>query len=125
LRNGTAHIRKEDQMGTEENKAIIRRFHELSKEDPDRAVREIVSADVIHHAGHDSGRESYLGALNKFQLLGVTYHIGDMIAEGDRVAVWWVKDDGPPADVVDVMSHIYRVVDGKIVESINTTLEYK
>ena len=125
VRNDRTSIRKEKKMGIEESKTLIRRWVELNKEGKqEEAIRELVSPDVAHHANRESGREAYEAAINHFKSVGVTYHVGDMIAEGDRIAVWWVRDEGPPADTPNVMTHIYRVADGKIVESINTTLYY-
>ena len=117
---------EEESMGTEESKAVIQRWQQLHDQGrSDEIVKELISLDVVHHARSDLGYDQYVLVMNKIKEDGVKYHLADMIAEGDRVAVWWVKEGEPTEEHPKNYNNIYRIVDGKIVESINTLLHYR
>ena len=103
-------------MSVEENKAVLKKFFEESNKGNIDAIDEAHSPDYVHH---------WHGGTKDFEevkemgrgFLGTTFSVDDMIAEGDRVALWGTvsregKDD----------SHwcwIYRFSGGKIVETWN------
>jgi steroid delta-isomerase-like uncharacterized protein len=114
-----------------DNKAIVRSYidqvwtkHNLT------AIDEYIAPDYLQHArntppGRD-GVKAFFGMMNG-AFSDVTYSIGEMIAEGDKVAWTWVIQgkhtgnfQGMPATgktaTITGMSLI-RFVDGKLAES--------
>jgi predicted ester cyclase len=79
-------------MEIERNKEIVRRYQEACNRDDLGALDELVAADVISHnatpglpAGLEGGKMAHRATLAAFPDLH--YHIEDLIAEGDRVAM--------------------------------------
>ena len=113
-------------MGIEENKAVIHRWAELWKwKRPTRQCGRYFQRTLVHHAGRDFDYSSFKKELDRMSSLGVRYRVGDIIAEGDRVAVWWVLEGEPTKDDPKMRNFIYRIADGKIVESINAVVQYR
>jgi steroid delta-isomerase-like uncharacterized protein len=119
-------------MGTEENKALVRRWFEaVDKGNPD-VITEFVDKEYADHnpppfqhgEGLDAGREAFEYALRAF---GEFHHvIDDQIAEGNLVVTrvtGYGKHTGefmgvPPTGKDVVMSGItvHRIEDGRMVE---------
>ena len=96
-------------MSVEENKAIVKKI--LAGEvDFDEAY----SPSIRHHWSNGKPQvETYEETKEMIRSVsGTTFTIDEMMAEGDKVAVWFSSDDSH-------MCFIYRFSDGKIVESWN------
>lgn len=124
-------------MGTEENKALIRRFYEEIDEGNIDAMDELVAEDYMNHdpppfPGLAGGREGLKQAFEMFWRATPGHHvIEDQIAEGDLVVtrlrgVGKHEDElaGIPAsgNDLDVKAvAIHRIADGRIVEHWSAT----
>jgi steroid delta-isomerase-like uncharacterized protein len=117
-------------MSTEDNKALIRRLYaEVMHKGNMTSADELISPRYVEHVplptpGREGLKELVRTARSGFPDLHPT--IEDLVAEGDRVAVRVVARGthqntfmGTPASGKAVEwreIHIYRVVDGQIVE---------
>ena len=100
-------------MSAEENKAVIKRAFEARNQKNVDAARELHTDDYIHHF-HSGGVKGFndLYGTPRSQLT-----VDDMVAEGDRVAVWFsAQRDGEDKRN---MCFIMRSAGGKIAESWN------
>jgi steroid delta-isomerase-like uncharacterized protein len=83
-------------MSTEENKALIRRLIEEFINKGDTAVAEALVAEdhvaLEPSAGHQPGRAGLLTTITRMRTAfpDLQYTIEDMVAEGDKVAVYFV-----------------------------------
>ena len=103
-------------MSVEENKAIVRRAtEEVSKGNTD-AVREMHTRDYFHHNRGD-GR-NIDSVFNDVVEKDQQAQIEDIMAEGDRVAVW---ETCTKKEETFKACMILRLSDGKIAESWNMT----
>ncbi|MGF1473360.1 MAG: ester cyclase [Rubrobacteraceae bacterium] len=115
------------------NKAVVRRLIEdfLVTGDPDVAD-EILAPDYVDHTPSDSGlsgRENFKRFTGEWlsAFPDTRNVVQDLVAENDRVAVRWTinatheesfRSVAPTGDRVEVEAiGIFRVADGKIVES--------
>ena len=107
-------------MSVEENKAIVKKF--LEKPDKsDEELREMHTPDFVHHwhGGVRNYDEWHELVVRRRQSVGGSPRltVDDMIAEGDRVAVWaTIKKEGREDRYG---SFVYRLSGGKIAESWN------
>lgn len=121
-------------MSPEENKAVVRRLIEevWNGDDPD-AADELVAQDVVNHAAaeHRHGIEGtkHIGRWVRASFPDARMEIVDMIAEGDKVAVY-VTSSGthegefrgiPPTGKHFSVEHVhwFRLADGKVAEHWN------
>ncbi len=120
-------------MSVEENKALIRRYFEFGNARNVEAGKDCYSpvATLIYNTppGEMSCRERFkLFAMQMSQVFpDYRYHIEDIFGEGDRVAVRYtftgthrgeLRGFAPTGQVVTSEGiAIYRIVDGKILES--------
>jgi steroid delta-isomerase-like uncharacterized protein len=119
-------------MGTEENKALVRRFYEEIDKGNIDAMDELVAEDYIDHSpppfsGLSSGREGLKQAFRLFwDATPGSHHIEDQLAEGDRVitrlsAVGTHEGDLPGIPRTGnefrmTAIAIHRVADGRLAE---------
>ncbi len=120
-------------MSIEENKAIVRRLYEQSmvKGNLD-VIEELAAEDYVDHTAwpgfppnRDGWRQSIAQTMSALEDLKL--EIKDMIGEGDKVAaiitvtgthkgeLSGVPPSGKPVSITSIS--IYRVADGKVVES--------
>ena len=124
-------------MSIHENKAIVRRLLEEAWNQHQLAeIDAYVAADRVHHRGTGvgpQGPEALRAGINAWRtgFPDLQYHIEQMIAEDDMVAVCvtftgthrgllrWGPRRLPPTGkpVREAELFVFRVVDGKIVES--------
>jgi steroid delta-isomerase-like uncharacterized protein len=121
-------------MATEENKALVRRFHEeVHLGTNAEAAAALMAADYEHRDAalppellH--GRDAYLQLVGMFHTAfpGFSMGIEDLLADGDKVAMRWRfrgtnqgELQGMPASGKQVDfsgTHIVRIADGKLAE---------
>ena len=113
-------------MSVDENKAVVRRYHEILNEwsvEALEALGEVLAKEYTNHSGRQ-GPWSLLGqGLEEFKDAfreRVREHppcrlvIDDIIGEGDKVAIRWTRlDEGKATYNAIVM---FRLSDGKIVD---------
>ena len=79
-------------MTIEVNKAVARRLYEeaITQQRPE-VLEEIVAADAIDESGATAGREGFYQHLQRISdtVGNVRATVTDLVAEGDRVVVWW------------------------------------
>jgi predicted SnoaL-like aldol condensation-catalyzing enzyme len=103
-------------MSVEQNKAVVRRWHEEVFNGKNLSVvDEILHPDYVRHtdlqgiaAARDWLRKGYRDHPD-YQVI-----TEDTIAEGDKVVTRWTAQEGGKARVVGVSIH--RIADGKIIE---------
>ena len=103
-------------MAVEENKAIVRRWYEGLLGDDPTVVDEMLSESFKYHFqdepvwDREKSKSWYEKAIKEqsWKIQGV---LVDMIAEGDRVAVWIDLQDGQKRSL------IHKIVAGKIAET--------
>ncbi len=113
-------------MGTEENKALLRRYYaEVLSEGNLPAIDELFASDFTS-AGVDLARFRQLAAVSRATFPDLQVTVEDQIAEGDRVVTRFsarathcgpfagVPATGRPVTVTAI--HIHRIADGKIAE---------
>lgn len=117
---------------SQENKAVLRRFHEeiLGKRNLS-VVNELVAANFVDHSappGTPMGPEGVKGGIQMFLGAFPDLHLTDMdiIAEGDKVAARWTISGTHRGEFMGVAAtgrkiavngmEIVRVEDGKFVE---------
>jgi len=131
-------------MTTDQNKDLVRRFHEAMDNGDVDAALEFWASDAINHGGGRPGRQPKIGldGLRRvFESLRVAFPdrqwlVEDMIAEGDtvacRVTVSGTFGDVPeiPVESTPLLAnvsptgksysvqqvHIFRIAGGKLVE---------
>ena len=102
-------------MSAEENKAIVKKaIEERNKENFD-AWREMFAPDFVRHL-HEGQRKN-LDEVTANELTGWHFTVDDMIAEGDRVAVWGTMKKEGKDDYH--WCFILRFSDGKFAEDWN------
>jgi predicted ester cyclase len=124
---------KEEEIQSEENKAVVQRFNELIGEffctgDAD-ALDEVLAPDFVYHQpGTPPDLESFKQFLPMFRAVfpDMSYTVEEMIAEGDKVVdrlTWQATHQGElmgisPTDnkVTVTEMHVSRIANGKIVE---------
>lgn len=122
----------EHQSYVEENKALVRRAHEAVWSQGDlAAIGEIWAADFLGHApvGPDwRGREALEEHVRAHRSTFPDWkeEVQEVIAEGDRVAAWWIstgtdrggfRGNPPTGRSVRIREFgFYRIADGRIVE---------
>ena len=84
---------EEEQMGTEANKAVMKQFVDHTKAGRGDDVDAMFQGDAVHHgpAGAQLAVEANRAALERYRTHGADYQLADMMAEGDRVALWLVN----------------------------------
>ncbi len=119
-------------MSAEDNKAVIRRLIDaVYNEGNLDVVDELVAPDVFNHPAvpeHRHGTDGFKHVIEWVRTIGpdTHYHIDDIIAEGDKVAVRMTVSGthtGPIRDIpptgksfsVDYV-HWFRLADGKVAE---------
>ncbi len=119
-------------MSAEDNKAVIRRLiEEVYNEGNLDVVEELVASDLFDHAAvpeHRHGIDAFKHVITWVRDISsdVHYHIDDIIAEGEKVAVRMTNSGthtGPIRDIpptgksfsVDYV-HWFRLADGKVAE---------
>ena len=115
---------EEEKMGIEANKAIIKEYHRHAVAGRLDEVRAMYREDAVHHgpAGARPAAASALSNIERHLSSGADFQIADMMAEGDRVALWLVNRGTPTNQ--DVLVMVFRLADGKIVETTNTVAHY-
>ena len=119
-------------MSAEENKGLVRRLYEEVNKGNLAIVEELISTDfVLHHPLSPEvlrGPEGFKQLVTRLQTAFPDLSIAaeDMLAEGDKVAVWFtvrgthqgVLLDMPPTDKPVNLTGVamYRVAGGKIIE---------
>ena len=119
-------------MGSEENKALVRRFYEEIDKGNLEAMDELVAEDYVDHnpppfPGLGRGREGLKQAFKIFwEATPGSHHIEDQIAEGDKVvtrltSVGKHEGDLPGAprtgnDMKMTSITIHRIAGGKLAE---------
>jgi len=122
---------REPSMSTEENKAVVRRFHEevFNERKVDRAD-ELFTEDYVDHGALPGQAPGLAGAKRKWAgyIDGIDGSIWteDLLAEGDRVAARWTVEGTHRGDLLGIAAtgrrfrlggiSIYLVADGKIAE---------
>ncbi len=119
---------------SEENKAVVKRFYEeVFNQEREEVLDEVISPDYVDY-GHNPPGRGVQGAKDDFRGAGAVfsnahYTIEDLIATGDQVVVRWtgtykhtgdfmgVKASGKDVSLTGIS--IYRVADGKILETRN------
>lgn len=123
-------------MSIEENKAVVRRYiEELNQRNAsviDEVIAESLTIQTLHHspavtpeaAGREAVRQGYLRNIMAFPDYRVT--IEEMLAEGDRVVLYWTNRGTHQGDFLGIAPTgkvitgsaitFYRIVDGKIAE---------
>jgi C-1 hydroxylase len=114
---------------TEANKALLRRYIELYNERAWDELKELLTADYVHHSNADEltadqfvrGSEWIIARIPDFRV-----EILDLVAEDDRVAVRFVGKGThaasmfgePPSSraVAWLGTTVFTIVDGRIVE---------
>ena len=118
-------------MSIEQNKAVIRRYHEAHNTNNLEALDEIIAADLIIHnllpgmpPGREGGKQAHRMIVGAFPDLYTT--IEDLIAEGDKVVMRFaatgafknefigLPPNGQPIKFSGIV--IFRLAHGKIVE---------
>ena len=116
------------QMNPEDNKALVRRWIDQGFNNKDlTVVDEIFISEVIINdqvVGHLGLKKSMSGFITAFPNLRVT--ITDVVAEGDRVAVWYTVQGAQTGEFQGIRAtdkpvrwigaDLFRIVNGKIVE---------
>jgi predicted SnoaL-like aldol condensation-catalyzing enzyme len=112
-------------MSLQVNKAIVTRlFQEVWNQGKVEVLDEIIAPAMICHRNDGSRTVSgpaeqkavFLERLAGFGEIHVT--CGDLIAEGDRVALRWIADAFNPTERLQkVHISIYRIEKGRLVES--------
>ena len=121
-----------EQRALERNKALVRRLLEEDISRGDEAIADaIIHPEFVDHTnppGMQQGIEGHKAVVRLFRSIfpDLQWHIDDLIAEGDKVAVRTTMrgtQQGaffgvPPSGKVVEMSgvHIVRIADGKIAE---------
>ena len=106
----------------EENKAIIKRTTEELNQGKRSNLLDLMTPDFVHH--HKGGEKDYAFYKARSESQSDSrpnrqFIIDDMIAEGDRVALWLtIKDEGEE-DKKGCFMH--RFVNGKMAERWNMT----
>jgi steroid delta-isomerase-like uncharacterized protein len=117
-------------VSTDENKAVVRRFiDEIFDKGNVSAVDELVSDDFVPHTWPSvTGKDDFKVTIERMgKAVKDAHHtVEDMVAEGDRVSVRLSSHATQIGDVMGVPAagreytiaeqHIFRVVDGKVVE---------
>jgi len=117
-------------MSTDENKAVVRRFvDEIFDQGNVAAVDELVADSFVPHTWPSvTGKEDFKQTVVRMAKAVKDPHhtIDDMVAEGDKVSVRLTSHAVQTGDVMGVKAagkeytiaeqHIFRVVDGKVVE---------
>lgn len=124
-------------MSTETHKTIVRRYVEQLNQRNESVIDELIADDFTARTlqvtpadsaeppvGRDIVREGYRRNITAFPDYAVT--IEDLIAEGDRVVMYWTHRGTHSADFLGVPAtgkeirgaavSIYRMSDGKIAE---------
>ena len=118
-------------MSTDDNKAIVRRFiDEIFVQGRAGTVDELLADDFVAHTWPSTGhpKDDLKNAIQRTSkaLADPTFTIGDMIAEGDRVAVrltaaatqsgefMGMPPSGKRYEIDEI--HIFRLRDGKVTE---------
>ncbi len=118
-------------MSVEENKALVRRFMEVSFNQENLSViDQLVSSDFVYHyaSGRDLSKEAYtknaVTLLNAFP--DTCIEMDDLFAEGDKVAYLWTikcthkgeyQGIPPTGNKLTIQGiNIFRTADGKIAE---------
>jgi predicted ester cyclase len=105
-------------MQAQQNKALIRDIFELLAAGCLKEVRHYVREDFVDHTSLKDRHGGYAALVqSRCELPGLTYVLGDILAEGDRVAVrarvcgrtegQWKTHES---------ARVYRMVGGKVVE---------
>ena len=117
-------------MSIEENKALVRRWFEVSSEEDLPALYKTVSPDfVLHDTAGDMPLEQYkqYNTMLFAAFPDISFTVEDMIAEGDKVVTRWtmnathkgqfggIPPTGKRVSITGVS--IDRIVAGKFVES--------
>ena len=117
-------------MGTEENKAVIRRFCELVNQQNVAAIRELITPDFItHRTTYDLTRDEWEqeGEWLFANYPDYSYVQEHLIAEGDKVAYRETCSGthAPTGKKVEwINTNIMRIADGKLAECWCTLDEY-
>ena len=119
-------------MSLEQNKAVIRRWHEILSNQDLAAFDEVLDPDYTNRSGSKSpwaagtsGPEAmktyFAGVFQEHPTWTIV--IDDMIAEGNKVAarMTWFEEGKPTAVAIST----YRLVDGKIMDDWFTSKELK
>ena len=109
-------------MSVEENKAIVKKaFEEANKGNID-AWAEAYSPNLVRHTGRGGSKtrdfESIKEQVEKAYEEGATWVLDDMMAEGDRIALWMGFKMG---EIDEHYCFISRFSGGKIVEEWDMT----
>jgi steroid delta-isomerase-like uncharacterized protein len=124
-------VGKEEELMSEENKALARRAWEIVSPDNLDLLEEIYAPDLVWHEpdqdvrGIEEGKRYVLDALTAFPDAQVS--VEDMIAEGDKVVTRYTirgthqgetEEFGPPTGKRVELEGItiHRIEEGKIVE---------
>jgi steroid delta-isomerase-like uncharacterized protein len=122
--------RKENPMGTEENKQLALRLYDAVNDGDVPAVGELVTADYVENdplPGQGAGRE---GVIDRFSMivngLAPRFTVHDVVAEGDKVVVRWMNVGTHVSEFAGIPAtgqaftiggiDIYRVADGQLCE---------
>ncbi len=117
-------------MSSDDNKAVVRRFiDEIFDQGTVSAVDELVDDSFVPHTWPSvTGKEDFKETVVRMARAVKDPHhtIEDMVAEGDRVSVRLTSHAVQNGDVMGIPAagkaytiaeqHIFRVVDGKVVE---------
>jgi ketosteroid isomerase-like protein len=120
----------------EANKAVVRRYLQALGGGSLDDLDQVIGPDFIDRTpgaskvqGPNAIRDSQKRARELFE--GIRYSVGDLVAEGDRVAALYTvratrkgaKVDGKPVEVIGIT--LFRIADGKIRETwiVNDQLE--
>lgn len=106
-------------MSIEDNKALVRRYIEaLNSQDPG-SLDDLFTGDYVCHSkiqnldGLKKALEDHFKAYDS-----VSFELADLIAEGDRVSTrTTIRLSGPGPERTSDSLAIFRIADGKIVES--------
>jgi steroid delta-isomerase-like uncharacterized protein len=118
-------------MSIEANKEVVRRYQEASNANDLGALDALVARDVVSHnptpglpPGLEGGKLAHRATLAAFPDLH--YHIEDLVAEGDRVALRFTLHCTHQGEFMGLAPtgkeitlsgiSIFRLADGKIVE---------
>ena len=105
-------------MSLDDNKSIVQEWSRLFRQGDINGLQNLAHKKYSHHGMDDSGFEALRDLLLRSKDEGVDWAIADMIAESDRVAVWFVNKGKRSENQSDTLSVIFRIEDDKVIETI-------
>ena len=113
----------------ERNKNVVRRLYEVINANDASAFSEVIAAVFADNSNGTKGPDGFAAAAANLHRAYAELHIDivDMLADGDRIAVRWHETGRHVAQFFNLRPtgkqfesrgmNIYRLADGKIVES--------